>query len=939
MPSIGVAALLERERELEVLSDGLNRAGAGEGTLTLIEGPPGVGKTELVREAQAAAQRSEMLVLAATGSELEQPFAFGVVRQLLEPVVTGVSNHADLFAGAAGPAGRLFAPDEHQSSAADSGFASLHSLYWLVVNLVDRGPLLVAVDDCQWVDRDSLRFLAYLAQRVEELAVALLLAGRPPESASSGAETVWGQVLSRSSAVALNPRPLSQSTAVAFARERLGADAAEEFCRSCHAATGGNPLFLRELLTALEASGVVPSAAAAGEVQAVGPAAVSRFVLHRLAALGSVASELARTVAVLGDGSEVALAGRVSGVSEDAARAAADDLVRADMFVRGERLGFVHPIVRAALYEDLAPGERQRRHAAAAEALAQQGASSERITAHLLLTTPTGDQGRVQTLRSAATDAARRGAPGVAGARLRRALAESPGERERAEILTELGHSEVAAMEFDAAEEHLRAALSSDGDLTTRADAASALGRCAIVSDGHSAHAAVQALQSLAQELGSVDRQRSLELGSELLMVSTVVPSLRPGLVERLQGFAQRARDHPGFEAVADIHGAHERLALGGSAGTAVAEVQAALAIGLPPGAVTTAGFMAVQTLRLAEQYELAFRLLDLALEGARREGHAARQGVIHGHRAAIALAQGSLQDAQVQAETGLRLVQAPHFFVLQLVAVAIVVQIERGDLTAAAELAPIGEALGITEDRTFAAEFLVARGRLRIAQGHVREGVDDLLWCGERLEALDLHWPGDWRAYAAPALAALGETDKAARLARRQLEIARQVGVPGVLGRSLRAAALVTGGEERLGLLQEAVSVLESSPARLELAHALADLGTELSRAGRRKEGRDAQRTAYDLARQCGAIALADRALAELQAGPGRRARAELTGPSALTAAEWQVCRQALDGRTNREIAQALFVTEKTIERHLSNAYHKLGVRSRFQLPAAIAK
>jgi len=79
--------------------------------------------------------------------------------------------------------------------------------------------------------------------------------------------------------------------------------------------------------------------------------------------------------------------------------------------------------------------------------------------------------------------------------------------------------------------------------------------------------------------------------------------------------------------------------------------------------------------------------------------------------------------------------------------------------------------------------------------------------------------------------------------------------------------------------------------------------------------------------------------ARADLQAGPGRRARIELTGPRALTAAEWRVCRQAADGHSNREIAQALFVTEKTIERHLSSAYNKLGIRSRFQLAAAIGE
>jgi len=153
----------------------------------------------------------------------------------------------------------------------------------------------------------------------------------------------------------------------------------------------------------------------------------------------------------------------------------------------------------------------------------------------------------------------------------------------------------------------------------------------------------------------------------------------------------------------------------------------------------------------------------------------------------------------------------------------------------------------------------------------------------------------------------------------------------------SLRTAALAIGGDEGLALFREAVAVLERSSARLELAHALADLGTELSRSGRRREGRDAQRQAISLAGQCGAAALAESAMAGLHAGPGRRARLELTGPTALTAAERRVCRQVAEGQTNREVAQALFVTEKTVERHLSAAYQKLGIRSRFQLASAI--
>src|SRR5689334_7208047 len=282
-------ALLERERELETLSDGVDRACAGEGTLLLIEGPAGAGKTVLAREARAVAERARMMPLDARGSELEQSFAFGVVRQLLEPVISKDPGRTDLFAGAAGPAARLFEPGERRPLDAAAGFEALHSLYWLMVNIADQAPVLVLVDDCQWADRDSLRFLAYLAERIDGLPVAMLLTGRPPDAAGDEAGGLWAQLASHSSAVALYPQPLSQPAAVALARERLGADAAEEFCRACHTATGGNPLFLRELLRALSAAQVAPSAGAADAVQAVGPAAVSRFVLHRLARLGPAA--------------------------------------------------------------------------------------------------------------------------------------------------------------------------------------------------------------------------------------------------------------------------------------------------------------------------------------------------------------------------------------------------------------------------------------------------------------------------------------------------------------------------------------------------------------------------------------------------------------------------------------------------------------------------
>ena len=360
---------------------------------------------------------------------------------------------------------------------------------------------------------------------------------------------------------------------------------------------------------------------------------------------------------------------------------------------------------------------------------------------------------------------------------------------------------------------------------------------------------------------------------------------------------------------------------------------------GLPRSAETTAVFLALLTLRLAERYELPARLLDVALERARREGHATRQGLIHGQRAAIALAQGSLHDAQVEAETGLLLVEEPHFAMLQLLAVAIAVHVERGALEVAAELAervesPAPPRIAPTVPSSWSPVGACGSPRAGSAKA-------SRICCGAA---------SGWKSWACCGRATGGRTPP-----RRSPRWGRSSGPcsspasswrwparSGCQGRwACRCAPrrAVIGGDEGLALLHEAVAVLEHSSARLELAHALADLGAELSRAGRRTEGRDAQRRAIKLAGQCGAIALAESAMAGLHAGPGRRARAELTGPGALTAAEWRVCRQAAEGHTNRELAQALFVTEKTVERHLSSAYQKLGIRSRFQLAAAIGE
>jgi DNA-binding CsgD family transcriptional regulator len=163
--------------------------------------------------------------------------------------------------------------------------------------------------------------------------------------------------------------------------------------------------------------------------------------------------------------------------------------------------------------------------------------------------------------------------------------------------------------------------------------------------------------------------------------------------------------------------------------------------------------------------------------------------------------------------------------------------------------------------------------------------------------------------------------------------------GTPGALGEVHRAAGVLKGGEAGIRDLREAVSLLEQSPARLEHSRALVDLGSALRRTGRRTEAREPLRAGYDLAQQCGAAALAENARYQLAASGIRIRRERLSGVHSLTATERRIAEVAAEGETNAQIAQALFVTVKTVEMHLTHVYRKLGISGRHELPAALGR
>jgi DNA-binding CsgD family transcriptional regulator len=264
----------------------------------------------------------------------------------------------------------------------------------------------------------------------------------------------------------------------------------------------------------------------------------------------------------------------------------------------------------------------------------------------------------------------------------------------------------------------------------------------------------------------------------------------------------------------------------------------------------------------------------------------------------------------------------------------------ERGELAEAIQTLDLA---GVPEDHhTYQTAVLLApRARLRIASGEVTQGLADLLAAGESLGSFGIHNPSysAWRSEAALATLGLGDRQEARRLVGEEIELARRWGTARPLGVALRAAGLVEGGDEGLERLRESVDVLATSQAQLERAKSFTEVGAALRRANQRAEARAFLQEGLELARRCGAIVLAERTHAELLATGARPRRLVRSGVDSLTPGERRVAQMATEGQTNREIAQALFVTPKTVETHLSHVYRKLEIQARSQLPGAMSE
>ncbi len=936
--------LLERDRELERIGGCLGRARQGQGGALVVEGPAGIGKTVLLAAGRKLAEGQGFRVLRARGAELEREFAFGVVRQLVEPVVAAASEHewAGLLDGPPRVAARLLGLPGlgHGVAAAppapDPSFAVLHGLYWLCANLAAERPLALVVDDAHWADGASLRFLAFLLPRLDELRALVVLGARPAEGGGSG-ELLAAMATDRATEV-VTVGPLSTRGVATLVAVGLGVEPEPEFALACAEATGGTPILVRALVEALREERIAPVSAAAGAVCNVAPAILDRWAMLRLVRLGPDAARLARAVAVL-ERAELDQAAELAGLELFDAARAADLLVRAGVLAEPP-LCFAHPLLRGAVYRDMTVAERVGAHGRAARLLAEAHAGPARVAEHLLATAPAGDHWVVEQLRTAAQDAASLGAPESAVAYLRRALAEPPAPQAEAGLLLELG-----LVEFSAGKpgwhDQLKAAVESAGDDTTRtaaallfanalrahqrwAEARDVCDRVAAGLDNRDAPTCL-ALEAMAVACGVIDAAAAPSMADRAtaLLVRAQEPAV-PSSFLAVAAFVAALANEPAQQ-VADL--AHQAFAAGTRPQPAPVE---------PPWF-----YNVVTALHCAERYDEAQALLDAAVAEARVAANGIILPAVLAQRARLALRRGDLTAAEADACALLNTPSLSGQLLPRGLATSVLVNVlvERGDLDGAERaLEPL--AVFLARSALTAPLLRHARGRLRFAQRRFADALGEFRGAGEIASGGLVISPSylPWRSDAALAALALGDPGSAQLLSCEELELARAFGAPRTLGVALRAAGLVAGRQTGEELLRQAVDVLDGPDTRLEQARALADLGALLRRANRRVEARPLLRQAADAAHHLGAAALGERADTELRATGARPRRVLLSGLEALTASERRVAELAAEGLSNREIAQTLFVTARTVEGHLTNVFNKLDVKTRSGLPAALA-
>ena len=923
--------LLEREHERAALDALLDRTRAGEGGMVVVEGPAGIGKTRLLDSVHAAAGAAALSIGRARGGSLEQDVAFGVVHQLIEPLLAEAGGGDDLFSGAAAGAGPVFGRSASAAGRDENGpGAVLHGLYWLTVGIVERlGPTVLIFDDAHWFDGPSLRFVAYLANRVDELALAVVVGTRPPEPGPDG--ELLARFLTYQELRRLRPAPLSRDAVGRLVQRKL-ADVAPTFCDAVADASSGNPFLVTELVRAALASGA--EALTTSKLSAIN---IDETVLARIGRLPGEALGVARAVAVLGSEAHLRHVATLTGLSIEATGAIADQLLRADIVGAERPMGFVHPLVASAVYGDLLPGERSALHRRAADALLAEAASPDRVAPHLMAIEPTGDEATVDTLVRAARSALAQGGTEIAVAQFRRALAEPPPPTRRLDVVLPLAIAE-SLLNDPGAIEHFGEAIDRIPDLRVQVKLATA--RAASMSMNGDSEDAVASLRAFDERVAG-DRDLHSRLLAGINIAGTIGPTparlVRDNMAE-LQASVGLTDDAPAE--VLSI-----RAYVAGVTGESAVDVETFARRALdsidPNDPMLPVWFhLPVAALSMIDRIDLSTDVLDRTLTPARKAGAPAQVGVMLFQRGINGYRSGDLDDAESDARAALDVCIEHHLRYILPAPLSVLVDVLRERDALADGEALLAEHGYTSGDRQGIFDLLLvaSRARLRGAQGRWEEAVQELTSGWERAMRAGCGSPGfiAWEAGLAEALAMCGRVREAADHARHAIDEAVAIGIGRPHAEALRALALAAPdvGERAL---RDAAGLFKALGARLEEARTAATAAYAVS-LGHAGGTADMLTQGLWLAERCGATRLAGQLRSDLRSQGMRTKLRPVAGVGALTASERRVAALAAAGRTNKEIAQELFVTVKTVETHMARTFQKLGISSRGELRESLS-
>ena len=935
--------LVDRERELRVLSALVRDAYLGTGGIALVEGPAGIGKSLLLDTLVTSLHPGDQRVLRARCDGPEPAIPFGVVRQLFSPLLASLDRRerARLLARCAHPARQALLPARPGEAGAapgapeDVSYLVLSGLYRFVWNLAERNPLVFVVDDAHRADLPSLRFLAHLAHRIEGLPVVLALAQRSGDEATDPAllDELAAQPLCR----VLRPRALTPDGIGQLVRGIVGQDAGPEFNSACLSLTGGNPLLVRSLLSVFSLEDQPLTVEGLRRATRSRDTSFSEAVLTILRKQPGPTLAAVSAMVVMGEGAAPEMCARLAGLDEAALVSAIRTLRSIGLVTATEDArtwSFNHGLVPEVIIADMDPDRRAEAHRNAARLLVDSGAQAEQVAGHLLMSeVPATEAWAVIVLREAAQEAFFRGEPELAANLLRHCLHDPIDTAADVSVLVELGLAE-AAIDAEASVRHLRLVLEHVSDPVQRFKVLRALSGGLVRTER-----SMQAVRLLGEQAGTVrdftgDLNRVLEahrLAAAYEVLEGVLAVLSSGPLDiDLPG------DTPGERALLATRAVIAATSEDRAQGAAEA-ARRALRRSDPghdsPGFLTVAATVLLHVDRPDEAYDAYQRIV----ESCRQEHRVLSYGLSTALQSEAAYRLGALCDAVAAGTTVLELMSPEQWGrTLALpVATRIHTLLELGDLDGASAVAMAQDfpstALETWEWNTY----LCARGRLRLARDEPQSALVDLLESGRREHQWGHTNPAlsSWWVWAGRAHLVLEDSASARALAEEAVARARRGNLLPALGAGLRLLAETESGPKRLAVLEEALAVLEQSPARLELARVLIDHGSALHASGHTEAARQSLRRGLELSYTLGASVLRSRAHDALLATGARPRRPAFSGLASLTPSEVQVARLAAAGGTNREISQALFVTRRTVELHLTSVYRKLGVSGRREL------